>query len=73
MYYDLLGLTASADNATIKTAYFDRYKEADAAGKQMLNKAKTCLLDDESRAAYNQALTKFGINDGAGKSPGLSE
>ena len=73
MYYDLLKVEKSVDAAAIKTAYFDRYKEADVNVQAKLNKAKTCLLDEESRKAYNEALAEFGIEDGAAKTTGLQE
>ena len=71
MYYNLLRVTPDADTAAIKTAYFDRYKETDANARSKLNKAKSCLLDEESRTAYNEALATYGINDGAAQSSGL--
>ena len=56
MYYNLLGVTQVADTKTIKDAYFEKYREANADGKLLINKAKSCLTNDESRIAYNKAL-----------------
>ena len=61
MYYNLLGVTQDADEKTIKDAYFARFKDGDAKARMQINKAKSCLTDEASRTAYNQALVRFGI------------
>ena len=66
MYYNLLGVGATATSAEIKSAYFAKYKEADADGQSILNKAKSCLMDEDSRKAYDSACEHFGVDDGHG-------
>ena len=75
MYYDALGVKPDADEGTIKTAFADKFKEVekDAAAMAKLNKAKACLMNFACRTAYNAALMKFRIQDGASKSAGLQE
>ena len=73
-FYDWLAILQNADEATIKTAYFEKYKIAeDAASRKILNKAKDCLTNFVSRTAYNEALAKYKVKDGDDKRGDLQE
>ena len=70
MYYNRLGVSKQSNKDEIKDGYFAKYKVSDSAERTLINKAKSCLMDDPSRAAYDNACTHFGIKDGEG---GLAE
>ena len=63
-YYSRLGVTRSATVKEIKTAFNEKYRDADAEDRTWLNKAKTCLTDEASRKAYDDACDKFDLKDG---------
>ena len=75
MFYNLLEITSDADEGTIKYAFADKYKAHvnDPGKTQKLNDAKTCLTNFACRTRYNEALVRFGVNDGAGIPTGMQE
>lgn len=64
MYYNRLGVSNKSTPDEIKDGYYAKYRDSEAAARTIINKAKTCLMDEPSRAAYDAACAHFGIKDG---------